>query len=212
MTRAFVEYVIVASCLSISHGQHPCINEPNTACAARIPNNALDKQYSDDALVSLVQTRVHVLEKTFGEQPLTDANNLCIDDHLAPEFILLGAQKSATTTFSRMFSQINSVVGASLEASEPSYFQKELHIFDDGSRRFQLGTQFWLSHYPKCDQSKRMVATDFTPAYLRDADAPKRMLQFYGSKASQIKFGALLRNPLDRMHSAFYFIRRRTSR
>lgn len=84
---------------------------------------------------------------------------------------------------------------------------KEVHVFnrDDSIRK---GKSWWLEHYPKCDQSKRMVATDFTPCYLHDEQAPLRIRAHYGEQSSNVKFGVILRNPLNRMHSAFHFWKR----
>lgn len=83
---------------------------------------------------------------------------------------------------------------------------KELATFNLPSR-FNEGKAFWLKYYPKCSRSKRMVATDFTPTYLYDPEVPERMRMFYGDQSDAVKFGVVLRNPLHRMHSAFWYFK-----
>merc|ERR1719171_1377616 len=74
------------------------------------------------------------------------ASNLCIDDRLAPEFILLGTQKAGTSSFADMF-LTNGIQKAKVidPSTEAIYFEKELHIFDDHKGRYGKGKQFWLS-------------------------------------------------------------------
>lgn len=128
------------------------------------------------------------------------------DEHLAPEFILLGAQKAATSSFAFMF-YTEGVMYSHVFHGEPGCVWKEAHIFDNYNKRFELGKGFWLYHYPRCSYAagKRMVAADFTPSYLTDSAAPARMREYYGERASQITFAVILRDPLARMHSAFHF-------
>jgi len=83
---------------------------------------------------------------------------------------------------------------------------KELHIFDI-PERFERGRAFWLQHYPPCNRDFRAVTTDLTPSYLRNTEAPYRMQEFYGGQSTQLKFGIILRNPLDRMLSEFHFFK-----
>jgi len=139
--------------------------------------------------------------------------NLCIansggEEYLAPEFYLLGAEKSATSSFFDMVKHPGVVAGSNLNGTDlriglwPE--AKELWIFND-AERFSYGRDWWLLHYPKCDRSKRLVAMDFTPVYISCPLAPQRIQHFYGSQNNRVKFGLILRDPLHRAHSAFHF-------
>eukprot|EP00747_Dinoflagellata_sp_TGD_P144279 gnl/TRDRNA2_/TRDRNA2_176472_c0_seq6.p1 gnl/TRDRNA2_/TRDRNA2_176472_c0~~gnl/TRDRNA2_/TRDRNA2_176472_c0_seq6.p1 ORF type:complete len:300 (-),score=24.99 gnl/TRDRNA2_/TRDRNA2_176472_c0_seq6:229-1014(-) len=93
---------------------------------------------------------------------------------------------------------------------EPRYFKKELHIFDMSGPMSPMakGKDFWLSHYPECPTEKRLVAMDKTPNYLYSREAAKGMKQFYGEQLHRVKFASILRNPANRIHSAFHFFQR----
>eukprot|EP00747_Dinoflagellata_sp_TGD_P144277 gnl/TRDRNA2_/TRDRNA2_176472_c0_seq4.p1 gnl/TRDRNA2_/TRDRNA2_176472_c0~~gnl/TRDRNA2_/TRDRNA2_176472_c0_seq4.p1 ORF type:complete len:305 (-),score=22.26 gnl/TRDRNA2_/TRDRNA2_176472_c0_seq4:229-1029(-) len=97
---------------------------------------------------------------------------------------------------------------------EPGYFKqfiKELHIFDQNGPmgRMAKGKDFWLSHYPECTTEKRLVATDMTPSYLRSRHTAKNMKMFYGEQLDRVKFASILRNPVNRIQSAFHFYQNR---
>lgn len=146
--------------------------------------------------------------KVMGEARFISANesakqNLCIDGHLAPEFFLIGAQKAATTSFSAMLAHPNLILPHRLPG-EPSTFGKELHTFCN-EKNFKKGKEFWLSHYPTCTTDTHMVAADMTPEYLQDHHTPWRMKEFYGKQIVQLRFATILRNPAERIHSAYHF-------
>lgn len=155
---------------------------------------------------------VHVLPTGRDEDSLASSEslacatgeaNLCVSGQLAPEFYLIGAQKAATTSFASELSTSQDIVTAQMVEGNPEYYAKELHIFNN-EERFAKGPQFWLSHFPEFQTTVRAVAIDCTPNYLLDAEVPSRLLQFYGEKASQLKFLIILRDPLSRTHSAFH--------
>jgi hypothetical protein len=91
---------------------------------------------------------------------------------------------------------------------EPFYFRKELQIFSN-TERMNQGKEFWLSHYPKCTNYERLVATDMTPNYLSVAETPERMKLYYGTKSHRIRFAIIIRNPVDRIRSCFRFFQKR---
>lgn len=138
------------------------------------------------------------------------SHNLCINGRIAPEFFLIGAQKSATCTLAAMLAHPNLVLPAFVPGEGGPKYQspKELHIFDRDDRMAK-GIDFWLSHYPECTTDKRLVATDMTPNYMIMKKAPNNMKQFYGEKLGRIKLVSVLRNPVNRIHSAFHFFRKR---
>lgn len=128
--------------------------------------------------------------------------NLCIENHLAPELFLIGAQKSATSCLSTELRLGSSSIITPVKQGITEGWginQKEPHIFDF---KFQEGKQVWLSRYPPCP-SDRAVASDMTPM-LHIHAVPGRIHQWYGQDAKRLTFVMLLRSPLHRMQSAFH--------
>jgi len=132
--------------------------------------------------------------------------NLCMDQHLVPEFFLLGAMKTSTTTLAAHLFKSTSIVQPHVNG----HAVKELHFFDQ-EVSVEEDKASWLAHYPNCQHTKRVVATDCTPAYIRHPTAAKTIAEFYdedvgnGEKlADSLKFMVLLREPLKRAQSAFY--------
>jgi len=135
---------------------------------------------------------------------LPGAVNLCVNGHFAPEFFLIGVQKAATSSLDmELFSSGAVIHPAIVDTKEGYYYTKEPHIFDE-PWRYGLGVDFWLSHYPLCDRTRRLVALDSTPNYLFHAGTSERIMSRYGQTASYLKFLVLLREPVGRMQSAYY--------
>jgi len=153
-----------------------------------------------DASMKLQRENMNIQPDGFAKD---GTQNLCIDGHLAPEFFLIGAQKSATSSFSSMLAHPN-LVRPKAVYGEPGWYSKELHIFSD-QERMAKGKDFWLSHYPECTTEKRLVATDMTPAYMRAPEAPKNMKKYYGEQLDRVKLASVIRNPVHRIQSAFHF-------
>jgi len=144
--------------------------------------------------------------KHAGSLGLGASNNVCIDGKLVPQFYLIGAQKSATSSFaSELRRSSKSVVLPEMSSwtnSQRLLFSKELHFFDS-THRWQKGKQFWLSHWPQCP-STHMVSADFTPSYLSTWEAPMRIKQMYQFQSTRLAFLIILREPIARMQSSYY--------
>lgn len=139
---------------------------------------------------------------------VSKADNLCMQDsegveHLVPEFLLLGTEKAATTTFYGMFIKHTAIVAP--EGNVSGSYPKEMHAFDN--QFFDRGLNVWLHRLPQCSHSEKQVTYDCSPTYLRDPKVPTRLKQFYGELSARVMFAAILRNPIDRMHSAFHYYR-----
>lgn len=153
--------------------------------------------------------------------------SLCLENKLAPEFFLLGAQKAGTTSFATEFSRGLNVVHPTALREEKrllgwGVFEKELTYFNHAGR-YAKGREWWLSHYPTCPadgktgspnkassnnyggSTKKAVATDYTPGYLSAREAPIRIAETYGEeRKGRLTFLILLREPLSRMRSSYY--------
>lgn len=130
--------------------------------------------------------------------------NLCIHNRLAPQFFLIGVPRSGQARFYKNFVSSPGIVKFSPKSDEPAWHEQEPWIFADG---FDLGdTDEWLSHYPACDRSKRMVAIDCTPGYFGDTKTPWAIANVYRTAGvtHMLQFMVLLRDPVMRLHSHYY--------
>lgn len=118
--------------------------------------------------------------------------------HVAPSLLVLGVQKSGTTSLAYMLRHPQ--IKAPGIASKPV---KELHFFDTGFKRNQMS---WLRYYPACPRGADLpiVTTDMTPNYFCSNDVPSLLSEAYGSDKWRVKLVVLLRRPISRLHSAFY--------
>tara|TARA_Y100000589_G_scaffold139703_2_gene133457 strand:+ start:8239 stop:9117 length:879 start_codon:yes stop_codon:yes gene_type:complete len=105
-----------------------------------------------------------------------------------PNLMCIGASKSGTTSLYDILVQHS-------EIDKPHF--KEPHFFDIPFI-YQKGISWYNKTYFKKSKSKYRI--DFTPTYLFEEKAPKRILKHLGGK---IKFIVILRNPVDRAYSHY---------
>jgi Sulfotransferase domain len=105
-----------------------------------------------------------------------------------PEFLIIGAQKSGTTSLYQYMCQHPSIRPAG---------KKELHFFD---KHYHQGIDWYRSFFPPVKLFKGIMTGEATPRYLFTPEAPKRVRhQFPG-----IKMIVLLRNPVYRTYSYYH--------
>lgn len=117
-----------------------------------------------------------------------------------PNFLLIGAQKSGTTSLYRYLLQHPAVAG---------FWGKELHFFD---RRYDNGLDWYRSHFPLAARVAWIRRrTGVAPAigegssgYLFHPGAPARIQAFDPS----IRLVCILRDPVDRAYSHYHLRRR----
>jgi hypothetical protein len=140
--------------------------------------------------------------------------SLCARGKLIPELYLLGAQKSGTTTLAADL--VNTGVRSAAAHG------KEFHFFDNWlTKDVQKAKTNWLGRLPRCPRKDgttrphRMIMADFTARNLKmvsspmagapKMDLPSMLHSFYGPAMSQqLTFLVMLREPVSRMHSAWY--------
>ena len=110
-----------------------------------------------------------------------------------PNFMCLGAAKSGTTTLYDILRQHPDIY-------TPSF--KEPHFFDI-PENYNNGIKWYEKNYFKNANTK--VVADFTPSYLFDKEAPKRIFESLGRR---VKFVIILRNPVDRAYSHYLHSKR----
>jgi hypothetical protein len=107
-----------------------------------------------------------------------------------PTFLIIGAARSGTTTLSRYLSE------------HPDIFisaKKELHYFD---REFDRGLDWYRSHFTN---SREHAKGEATPMYLGLPYIAERMAR----TVPEAKLIAILRNPVDRAYSQYWWKRGR---
>jgi hypothetical protein len=100
-----------------------------------------------------------------------------------PAFMIIGTQKGGTTSLHHYLNEHRGVTMA---------FKKEVHFFD---YFFFKGTNWYLAQFPLRSESAQ--TGEASPSYLSHPDVPRRVHATF----PDVKFIALLRNPVDRAYS-----------
>jgi hypothetical protein len=111
-----------------------------------------------------------------------------------PNYILLGASKSATTT-------IYDVLRQNLNVFAPQF--KEPHFFNIDDN-YEKGLSWYLNTYYKNSIDSKVVV-DFTPTYLYSKKSAERIFHSLGR---DVKFIIILRDPVDRAFSHYLHSKR----
>lgn len=109
-----------------------------------------------------------------------------------PDFLIIGAQKSGTSSLFYYLQQHPHVI-------LPTVITKEVHFFDC---HYGLGENWYRGHFPlrsRLDTSQVAITGEATPEYLFHPCAPLRAHQ----TVPKAKLVALLRNPIERAFSAY---------
>lgn len=117
------------------------------------------------------------------------------DLHVLPDFIIIGASRSGTTSLYEYLNQHPSIIRG---------VGKEIHYFD---KNFDRGIKWYKSFFPtkrkksklEDKQNGKCLTGESTPRYLYHHHAPKRVLQLLPN----VKLIVVLRNPIDRAYSRY---------
>ncbi|TCJ20786.1 sulfotransferase [Rubrobacter taiwanensis] len=104
-----------------------------------------------------------------------------------PDFIIIGAQKSGTTSLYRYLTEHPRVAPAAT---------KQVDFFAHES--FRRGYGWYLAQFPQ-DRGKETLTGEASPYYMFHPHAPRRVFEF----DPRIKLIAILRNPVDRTYSHY---------
>jgi Sulfotransferase domain len=120
--------------------------------------------------------------------------------HVLPDFLVIGAAKSGTTSLYGWLSDHPSVAPA---------VTKEVHFFDYD---FYRGTDWYRSHFP-LEQARADFARDHGRPFLTGEASPSYISHFWAPRRirrvlPEAKLIALFRNPVDRAYSQFQMSRR----
>eukprot|EP00418_Pyrodinium_bahamense_P065597 CAMPEP_0179080550 /NCGR_PEP_ID=MMETSP0796-20121207/36209_1 /TAXON_ID=73915 /ORGANISM="Pyrodinium bahamense, Strain pbaha01" /LENGTH=353 /DNA_ID=CAMNT_0020777907 /DNA_START=93 /DNA_END=1154 /DNA_ORIENTATION=+ len=158
------------------------------------------------------------LDRWSGSRP-TKNPNMCIDGRLLPELYVLGSPKCATTSLSTDLRRAG--VPSDVEPEkESNFFNCLAEEVDDRLQHISaVNYSNWLAEHPTCrDSDPRRVLADYTPNNLRMVpevpkddfnmggnDLPRILHSTYGKKLERLTMVVMLREPLHRMQSAFYY-------
>jgi hypothetical protein len=109
--------------------------------------------------------------------------------HTLPQFLILGAQRSGTTTLFKWLSQHPQILPGT---------EKEIHFFD---RNYQNGVPWYRLHFPTHRKlGSDRITGEATPYYLFHPRASERIRRV----VPDVKMIALLRNPVERAVSHYF--------
>jgi hypothetical protein len=114
--------------------------------------------------------------------------------HSRPAFIIIGAQKSGTSSLHVYLSHHPNIKPAT---------EKEIHFFDKDDA-FNKGLSWYHSHFPlPYELNRNEITFEATPSYLYRLSVANRIYNY----DPKIKLIALLRNPVDRAYSQWNMYR-----
>jgi tetratricopeptide (TPR) repeat protein len=105
-----------------------------------------------------------------------------------PQFLIIGVMKGGTTSLYEYLIQHPQIVPG---------LQKEIDFFN---YQFNLGLDWYISHFPALPQSGQFLTGEASPTYLLDLNAAQRIFDHF----PKIKLLIILRNPVDRAISQYY--------
>ena len=119
-----------------------------------------------------------------------------MQDRVLPDFVIIGAQKSGTSSLYRYLAQHPQVRESTV---------KEVHYFDggieEGTDTYALGERWYRMHFPRASEMAPGVqAYEASPLYLLHPLAAERMARLL----PRVKLVAILRNPTDRALSHYF--------
>ena len=128
---------------------------------------------------------------------------LSSDKRSFPDFIIIGAQKSGTTSMYAYLEQHPDIIGS---------LNKEIHFFDGGTNpnvdNFKKGINWYKAHFPLCENVENKKIYEASPLYIFSPPVPKRIANYI----PKVKVIALLRNPSDRAISHYFHNNKRERR
>jgi tetratricopeptide (TPR) repeat protein len=132
-------------------------------------------------------------QATLAKSPrLQSQSKLRLSPVESPDFIIIGAQKSGTTSLYHYLSQHPKVI---------SSIVKEVNFW---SRDFDYGLDWYLAQFPPSPKRQKLFTGEASPSYLNTREAPERLFSVFPN----MKLIVLLRNPVNRAISHYYHWRR----
>lgn len=117
------------------------------------------------------------------------ARNATASIRAFPNFIIIGAQRSGTSSLFSYLIQHPQIVGS---------VTKEVHYFD---KHFEKGPDWYRSNFPLQLINEHALIGEATPSYLYYPEVPQRI----SNLLPEVKLIAILRNPTERAISQYFY-------
>jgi hypothetical protein len=148
------------------------------------------------ALYKIIPSRA----KSAGREMVFKYREATWSKRVLPSFIIIGAQKSGTTSLFDYLSQHPQILPSS---------SKEVHYFDGGLNpdvdTFKKGESWYRSHFPlERNADNNQIAFEASPLYIFNPLAPQRISKLI----PEVKLIAILRNPVERAISHYFHEKR----
>lgn len=122
-------------------------------------------------------------------------------NRVLPDFIIIGAQKSGTTSLYGYLGQHPELIAS---------YRKEIHFFDGGLDpnvdNFKKGEAWYRSNFPlRRNTSNNQKAFEASPLYIFNPLVPQRIFELI----PEVKLIAVLRNPVERAISHYFHEKRK---
>ncbi|KAJ1638060.1 P-loop containing nucleoside triphosphate hydrolase protein [Pavlovales sp. CCMP2436] len=131
---------------------------------------------------------------------------LCLSGRAIPSIFLLGVAKCGTTS---LFGQIRALAPGLLVAKpapgRPTWEDKEVNFFTRDYRDYNKGMTAYAALFPACSAERLgKHAIDATPGYIECPAVAERIYRSYAPDLRpQLRFMAILRDPVSRLRSWF---------
>jgi tetratricopeptide (TPR) repeat protein len=131
--------------------------------------------------------------RTAGLNKIKESNPQFVEKHWdfqnakGPDYIIIGSQKSGTTSLENYISQHPQVLPA---------VKKETHFW---YRDFDKGIEWYLAHFPPIPKNLNYLTGEATPNYLENWQSASRIKEAFPN----IKLLLIIRNPIDRAFSQY---------
>lgn len=109
---------------------------------------------------------------------------------MRPDFMLIGAGKSGTTSLYEYLVQHPQVLPP---------LMKEIGFFNT-PRLYSNGINWYLSHFPQIPEGENFLTGEATPSYLSHCNVAEKVFKLF----PKVKLIVILRNPVDRTISAYH--------
>ncbi|MEM8829650.1 MAG: tetratricopeptide repeat protein [Cyanobacteria bacterium P01_G01_bin.19] len=132
--------------------------------------------------------RTGCYENTIAKKPQLSRLNWQYAKQNPPDFIIIGATKSGTTSLFQYLDGHSQVLAP---------HRKEINFFN---RNFHLDKSWYLANFPAIADAPEYITGEASASYLYDDQVISRIKQLF----PQIKLIAMLRNPIERTISDYY--------
>jgi tetratricopeptide (TPR) repeat protein len=166
--------------------QQILVNYPNLSDALANLAELLTQENKMSEAIAL--SRQAVYHKTISHNPDLAQVDWQFKKEKAPDFIIIGAGKSGTTSLYKYLGYHPQILLSN---------KKELRFFD---KNFTLGYEWYLAQFPTITDQSQWLTGEASPSYLFMPHVAQRLKDF----APNIKLIVMLRNPVERSISDYY--------